>query len=87
MDAPQVCLDCESQWMPKGILYAGKPLPVISDRNGVRPKDALKEYGIQSYQDDRALKALSTACFPYFGPPDDSPATTDNSASDSDLEY
>ena len=57
------------------------------DRNGVRPKDALKEYGIQSYQDDRALKALSTACFPYFGPPDDSPATTDNSASDSDLEY
>ena len=78
----QVCLDCESQWMPKGILYAGKPLPVISDRNGVRPKDVLREYGIQRYDDERAHRALSTACFPFFGPPD----SPENTESGSDLD-
>ena len=41
---------------------------------------------VQSYQDDRAHRALSTACFPYFGLPD-SPANTDISDSNSDPEY
>ena len=59
------------------------------ERNDVRPKDALREYGITDYGDERVHNALMTACFPYFPAPS-SPAGTafsQTSDSDSDPEY
>jgi len=56
------------------------------ENNDVRPQDALKEYGITDYGDERVHKALVTACFPYFSAPR-SPAGTafsETSGSDSD---
>ena len=35
-DSLIVCMDCETQWMPKDILYAGKPLPVIPGQSPSR---------------------------------------------------
>ena len=48
------------------------------DRNGEKPKQVLREAGVQSFSDERAFKVMATACFPYFGPPSDGDTDSDS---------
>ena len=52
------------------------------ERNGVKPRDVLEEHGISSWKDDRVMRALSVACFPYFGPPASDGSRSPSSGSD-----
>jgi hypothetical protein len=76
---------------PQGLAYQKGLAPetavfaAMLEKNDVRPQDALKEYGITDYGDERVHNALMTACFPYFPAPR-SPAagTAFSETSDSD---
>ena len=52
----------KNKWIKKGLAPETAVFAAMLDRNGVSPKEVLRECVIQSYQDDRVLSALSTAC-------------------------
>lgn len=75
----------KNRWIKKGLAPETAVFAAMLEKNDVRPQDALKEYGITDYGDERVHNALMTACFPYFPAPR-SPAagTAFSETSDSD---
>ena len=68
----------KSKWIQKGCTPEAAIYAAMLDRNGEKPKQVLREAGVQSFSDERAFKVMATACFPYFGPPSDGETDSDS---------